>query len=271
MDAKTGSLFSSSQEGRIESNAICKSFHIFPDESHSVLILHAFLHIPAGQSFKNRRFQSPQRCPPSNSSPPTSHDCCLRPTLENQVTNDSPFAQILPNAIPTLKKPRYAWQASFQKIHLHARLVKLSLLRNTLRLRTKRRWAFPYSPSETRWLRMLQQNTKRVKRTPSRENLPALRSSLGYFKLAVSHLNILTKMRYLETKHLRQCWNSQSSALQVHTAYKFLLYQFSHPLTPHVVPTPHSVYTRKPRTASHLLLVLVMKTGCLLNSSYEYF
>lgn len=200
------------------------------------------------------------------------YHCCLRPILGNQVTSDSPFAQILPNATPIPKKPRYAWQTSFQKIHLHESLVKLFLLRNMLRLRIKRRGAFPYSPSETGRLRMLQQNTsKRVKRIPLRENLPALRSSLGYFELAVSCLNILMKKRYLEAKqllrHLRVCWNSQSSALQVHAAYKFLLYQFSHPLTPHLVPTPHSAYTRKPRTVSHLLLILVMKTGRLLNSS----
>lgn len=90
---------------------------------------------------------------------------------------------------------------------------KLFLLRNTLRLRIKRRYVFPYSPSDTGRLRALQENTsKRAKRTPSRENLPAPRSSLGDFKLAVSRLNILTKMRYLEAKQLlrrlRQCWNS---------------------------------------------------------------
>lgn len=101
---------------------------------------------------------------------------------------------------------------------------------------------------------MLQQNTsKRVKRTPSRENLPAL-FSLRYFKSAVSYLNILTKRRYLEAKpllrHLRRGWTSWSSTLQVHTACKFLLYLFSHLLTPRLVPTPHFTYTRKPRTVS---------------------
>lgn len=115
------------------------------------------------------------------------HYCSLRLTLENQVTSDSPFAQILPTAKSTLRKPRSSRQASFSKIHLHGSLENLSFLRNMLRLMTKRRWPFPCGPSETEWLRMLRYNTsKRVKRIPSRENLPALSFSLGCFKLAVS-------------------------------------------------------------------------------------
>lgn len=71
----------------------------------------------------------------------------------------------------------------------------------------------PLQPFRHWRLRVLQKNTsKRAKRTPSRENLPAPRSSLGDFKLAVSCLNILTKTKYLEAKqlprHPRQCWNS---------------------------------------------------------------
>lgn len=93
----------------------------------------------------------------------------------------------LPTATSIVRKPRSPWHASFLKSCLNRSLVNLSLLRNMLRLTIKRRWAFPCSPSETEWLRMLQYNTlKRVKRIPLRENWPALDFTLGYVKLAVS-------------------------------------------------------------------------------------
>lgn len=61
-------------------------------------------------------------------------------------------------------------------------------------------------------------------------------------------LNTLMMTRYLEAKqllrHLRQCWNPWSSALQVHMPYKFLLYQFSHADT---VPTPSFYIYKKTR------------------------
>lgn len=72
MDAKIGSLFFSSQEGRIESNAICKSFHILPDESHSVLILHAFFFFiyPRWIELQEQKILVTIEMPPLNSSPP---------------------------------------------------------------------------------------------------------------------------------------------------------------------------------------------------------
>lgn len=156
--------FFSSQQGRTESSVICKSFYIFPDDSHVVLVLHAFLYIP-GRQFLEQKILVTREMPPSQlftSSYHFTHYCCLRLTLENQVTNDSQFAQILSTATLTLRKPRSPWKACFLKIHLHGSLVNLLFLRNTLRLMIKRRWAFPCSPSsETGWLRMLQYNPKK--------------------------------------------------------------------------------------------------------------
>lgn len=175
------------------------------------------------------------------------------------MTNDSPHAQIL-----LAEETQICLAGIFSEDPLTRKPCKATPFEKYAETKDQEETGIPPIPSETGWLRMLQQNTsKRVKRTPSRENLRAL-FSLGYFKLAVSCLNILTKRRYLEAKpllrHLRWGWTSWSSTLQVHTACKFLLYLLSHLLTPRLVPTPHFTYTRKPRTVSQLLLVLVMQT-----------
>ena len=113
------------------------------------------------------------------------HFYCVRLTLENQVTNDGPFAQISLAAIATLRKPRSPWQASFLKTHLHGSLRDVALFRNMLTLMIKRRWAFLCSSSENGWLRMLQYTPQRVK-TPLKGKFTSSEFFLGYFKYAVS-------------------------------------------------------------------------------------
>lgn len=140
------------------------------------------------------------------------HYCCLRPTLESQVTNDSPFAWIF-----LAEETQICLAGIFSEDPLTRKPCTAAPFEKYAETKDKEERGIPPIPSETGWLRMLQYNTSKwVKRTPSRENLPVL-FSLGYFQLAVSCLNILRKTRHLEAeqllRHLRQCWSSWSPAL----------------------------------------------------------
>lgn len=65
------------------------------------------------------------------------------------MTNDSPFAQVLPTATINTEKPRTPWQVSFFEDPLTGRLCKPDPFENYVETKIKRRQAFPYSPSET--------------------------------------------------------------------------------------------------------------------------
>lgn len=109
---KQAHLFSS-QGGGTESNAICKSFHVFPDESiQSQHLVHFYI---SQVHTASKRFWSPQRCSlhlhalTLHLFLPYTFPLFETQTLESQVTNDGPFAQISLAAIATLRKPRSPW------------------------------------------------------------------------------------------------------------------------------------------------------------------